>query len=62
MLALGLRVLFPLAGYLASRNSAIFFNSDTETYIAPARELIARGRFFANGAPEIVRTPGIRYC
>jgi 4-amino-4-deoxy-L-arabinose transferase-like glycosyltransferase len=58
MLGLGLRVLFPVVGYLTSKNPAIFYNSDTETYIAPARELIARGRFFVSGEPEIIRTPG----
>jgi hypothetical protein len=31
---------------------------DTGTYVVPAQELIAHHRVFANGAPEIVRTPG----
>ncbi len=57
-LALLLRVLFPLLGYSYTRDVTIFYTPDTASYIAPARELIAHHRFYSDGAPEILRTPG----
>jgi hypothetical protein len=56
--ALLLRIFLPLAGYFYARDVTIFHDPDTDTYIAPARELIAQYRFFSHGTPEIVRTPG----
>ncbi len=70
-LALFLRALLPISGYLYTRDATIFYTPDSESYIVPARELIAYHRFFSDGseqarvwnwpvapAPEIIRTPG----
>jgi hypothetical protein len=57
-LALLLRTLFPILGYFYTRDATIVYTPDTVSYIVPARELIAHHRFFSNGAPEIIRTPG----
>jgi len=56
--ALLLRIFLPLAGYFYTPDVTIFHDPDTDTYIAPARELIANQRFFSYGTPEIARTPG----
>lgn len=56
--ALFLRILLPVLGYLHTRDVTIFYSPDTETYVAPARELIVHHRFFFHGAPEILRPPG----
>ncbi len=37
-------------------NSLIY--SDTPSYLEPGRNLLLHGRFFADGVPDIVRTPG----
>ena len=55
-LALFLRTLLPIVGYLYTRDVTIF--DSHPSYVVPARELITNHRFFSNGAPEIVRTPG----
>jgi hypothetical protein len=57
-LALLLRTLLPILGYFYTRDATIVYTPDTVSYIVPARELIAHHRFFSNGAPEIIRTPG----
>jgi hypothetical protein len=57
-LALFLRTLLPILGYFYTRDDTIVYTPDTVSYIVPARELIAHHRFFSNGAPEIIRTPG----
>jgi 4-amino-4-deoxy-L-arabinose transferase-like glycosyltransferase len=70
-LALSLRSIFPILGYSYTRDATIFYTPDTASYILPARELIAYGRFFSDGspqaavwntpvqpAPDTVRTPG----
>lgn len=57
-LALFLRTLLPLLGYCYTHDVTIFYTPDTDSYIVPARELIAHHRFFSDGAPEILRTPG----
>jgi 4-amino-4-deoxy-L-arabinose transferase-like glycosyltransferase len=57
-LALLLRTLLPILGYFYTRDDTIVYTPDTVSYIVPARELIAHHRFFFNGAPEIIRTPG----
>src|SRR6266851_2451317 len=57
-LALFLRTLLPLLGYCYTHDVTIFYTPDTASYIVPARELIAHHRFFSDGAPEIIRTPG----
>jgi hypothetical protein len=57
-LAFLLRALLPGLAYLHSGDSNVFFTPDTQTYVVPAQELMSHHRFFANGAPEITRTPG----
>jgi Dolichyl-phosphate-mannose-protein mannosyltransferase len=57
-LAFLLRALLPTLAYLHTQDVTIFSAPDTESYVAPAQELIAHHRFFAHGAPEIFRTPG----
>ena len=57
-LALFLRTLLPILGYCYTRDVTIFYTPDTASYIVPARELVAHHRFFSDGAPEIIRTPG----
>jgi hypothetical protein len=57
-LALFLRTLLPLLGYWHTHDVTIFYTPDTDSYIVPARELIAHHRFFSDGTPEILRTPG----
>ena len=56
--ALFLRALLPTLGYCYTRDASIFYTPDTASYIEPARELVSHHRFFSDGAPEIVRTPG----
>ena len=56
--ALCLRILLPTIGYFYTRDVTIFIAPDTASYVEPAHELIASHRFFADGAPEIIRTPG----
>lgn len=57
--ALVIRTLLPIFGYLYTRDVTIFEAPDTASYVEPARQLIAHGRFSAsNGTPEIIRTPG----
>jgi Dolichyl-phosphate-mannose-protein mannosyltransferase len=57
-LALLLRTLLPTLGYFYTRDASIVYTPDTVSYIEPARELIAHHRFYSDGAPEIIRTPG----
>src|ERR1700719_2407096 len=45
-LALCLRTLLPISGYLYTRDATIFYTPDTASYIVPARELIVHHRFF----------------
>ena len=56
--ALLLRSVLPIAGYYHTRDIRIFYNPDTLSYVVPDHELIVNHRFFANGAPECIRTPG----
>lgn len=57
--ALLLRSFIPISAYLYSRDITIFHAQDTASYVEPARQLIAHGRFSAgDGTPDIVRTPG----
>jgi 4-amino-4-deoxy-L-arabinose transferase-like glycosyltransferase len=70
-LALCLRILLPVSGYLYTRDPTIFYAGDTMQYVVPATQLIAHHKFFSDGsiearvwnspvapAPEIIRTPG----
>jgi len=45
-LALFLRALLPISGYVYTRDATIFYTPDTASYIVPARELVAHQRFF----------------
>src|SRR6266852_7004003 len=57
--ALFVRSFIPIVVHLYSRDITIFHAPDTASYVEPARQLIAHGRFFASdGTPEIIRTPG----
>src|ERR1700719_69268 len=51
-LALLLRTLLPIAGYLYTRDVTIFYTPDTASYIVPAHELIVYHRFFSDGSPQ----------
>jgi len=57
-LALLLRALLPISGYCYTRDVTIFDTPDTESYVAPARELVVHRRFFSDGSPDLIRTPG----
>jgi 4-amino-4-deoxy-L-arabinose transferase-like glycosyltransferase len=57
--AFALRISIPISAYLYTRDVTIFHAPDTSSYVEPARQLIANGRFSASdGTPEIIRTPG----
>lgn len=57
--ALAVRTLICVSAYLYTGDVSIFHAPDTSTYVEPARQLIATGRFSASdGTPEIIRTPG----
>ena len=57
--ALLVRSSVPLVAYFYTRDITIFHAPDTASYVEPARQLIAHGRFSAgDGTPEIIRTPG----
>ena len=58
VLSLCLRLMLPLAAYAHTGDAAIFLGPDTNSYITPARELLATGRFTAHGEPDVFRTPG----
>ena len=57
-LGLVLRLFIPIVGYVRTHDIKIFYSPDTLTYVVPAREMLADHQFFANGTPEIIRTPG----
>jgi Dolichyl-phosphate-mannose-protein mannosyltransferase len=57
-LALLLRALLPILGYCYTHDVTIFDTPDTESYVAPARELVVHQRFFSDGSPDLIRTPG----
>jgi hypothetical protein len=57
-LALSIRMIVPLFVLLTTRDYTLFYAPDTFSYIRPAQELLFHGRFYANGAPELFRTPG----
>ncbi len=57
-LAVLLRSLLPVIGYFHAHTTMIFDDADTHTYVTPARELAAHYRFYSDGSPEIIRTPG----
>ena len=58
LLALALRVAFPVLILGLSQDINVFYDNDTIEYIEPARGLITSGQFATKGVPEIERTPG----
>jgi 4-amino-4-deoxy-L-arabinose transferase-like glycosyltransferase len=58
LLALALRVAFPVLILGLSKDINVFYDNDTIEYIEPARGLITSGQFATKGVPEIERTPG----
>jgi len=57
-IATALRVAYALGAWLVTRDPSVFIEQDSESYVAPARELLARGTFTVGGIPQLERTPG----
>lgn len=47
-----------LAVTIARAGSSALFSPDTKGYLEPGQNLLLHGRFFAEGAPDVLRTPG----
>jgi len=47
-----------LAVMLARGGNAVLFQGDTISYLEPGRNLLLHGHYFADGVPDLVRTPG----
>ncbi|MGA3159604.1 MAG: glycosyltransferase family 39 protein [Terracidiphilus sp.] len=47
-----------LAVTLARNGTSALIDSDTSSYLEPGRNLLLHGRFIADGAPDLLRTPG----
>ena len=58
LVAAMVRVLYALGAWLVTRDPSVFHGPDSESYLAPARELLSRGAFTLGGDPELKRTPG----
>ena len=61
LLALAIRIAFPLLIFALTQNPKVFHASDTELYLNPALSLIQTGSFSTspdNPTPEITRPPG----
>ena len=58
LVALALRIAFPVLIFGLNRDVNVFHDNDTIEYIEPARSLITSGQFVTKGVPEIERTPG----
>lgn len=58
LVALVLRVAFPVLVFGLSKEVKVFYDNDTIEYIEPATSLITSRQFTTNGIPEIERTPG----
>lgn len=58
VVALAVRVAYTVGAWLVTRDPSLFIDPDTESYVGPARELLARGTFTVSGRPELQRTPG----
>jgi hypothetical protein len=58
LVALALRVAFPVFVLGLSKDINVFYDNDTIEYIEPAKGLITSGQFATKGVPEIERTPG----
>jgi len=57
IVALALRIAFPLFIFGLNKDVKVFYDEDTIEYIEPARGLITSGQFATKGLPEIERTP-----
>lgn len=55
---LGLRVLVPIIALAIHGDFAAFRFIDSESYLAPARELLSGASFSTHGHVELIRTPG----
>jgi len=49
-----------LAAALARTGVSALVQPDTSSYLIPGRNLLLHGRFFADGVPDLLRTPGYR--
>jgi 4-amino-4-deoxy-L-arabinose transferase-like glycosyltransferase len=58
VVALVVRGAYAIGAWIVTRDSSVFLEQDTESYVAPARELLANGTFTVAGRPELERTPG----
>ena len=47
-----------LAAALARTGVSALVQPDTSSYLIPGRNLLLHGRFFADGVPDLLRTPG----
>jgi hypothetical protein len=58
LIALWLRIALPVSSVAVRGDLSQFRSPDTYTYVQPAAEWLATGKFAVNGDPEIIRTPG----
>ena len=58
VLAAGVRALYAWGAWCTWGDASVFHGLDSESYVAPARQLLAYGTFTVNGLPELQRTPG----
>jgi hypothetical protein len=47
-----------LAAVFARFGVSVLFLTDTNSYLEPGRNLLLHGRYFADGVPDLIRTPG----
>jgi len=58
IIAGAIRVAYVIGAWLVMRSPDVFIDPDSQSYLAPARELFARGSFTVDGIPQLERTPG----
>ncbi len=58
VIAIILRVLFPLIAFFRNNNFSIFYSQDSKKYVDLATALLVKHEFAYNNLPEIERTPG----
>ncbi len=58
LIALWLRIALPVSSVAVIGDASQLYSPDTYTYVQPAAEWLATGKFAVNGNPEIIRTPG----
>jgi len=56
--AVALRVAFAAVGVVRAGGPQAFYAADSRSYIRPAEELLAHGRFWTDDHAELFRTPG----